>query len=245
MILNILILFFITFFAGILIIYYPELNKKNFKYMLTFSGAYLFSITVLHILPELFMVTNSHIYIGLFVLLGFYFQIIIDYFSQGVEHGHSHHNHSNGSKGIYMLFISLFIHSLLEGTLLVHPHATHEHDEVRHLLFGLMLHKIPESFALAAVLIIAIQQKKWVIILIFIYALASPIGLALSNIVSINNFYSSKLFSYLFAFVAGNFLHISTTIFFESESKDHQFKAAKMITMVLAGILAILIEVVV
>lgn len=210
--------------------------------MLTFSGAYLFSITVLHILPELFAISSTHIYIGLCVLIGFYFQIIVNYFSQGVEHGHSHHNHSHSGNGVLMLFLSLFVHSLLEGTLLVHPHATHEHDEVRHLLFGLMLHKIPESFALAAVLVLDISKRKWVIILIFIYALASPIGLIISNIVAINDIYNSTIFSYLFAFVAGNFLHISTTIFFESESKDHTFKATKTATIVGAGVLAVVVE---
>ncbi len=210
--------------------------------MLTFSGAYLFSITVLHILPELFAISGTYIYIGLFVLLGFYFQIIIDYFSQGVEHGHSHAHHSHSQKGVFMLFLSLFIHSLLEGTLLVHPHATHEHDEVRHLLFGLMLHKIPESIALATILIMDLSSKKWVSFLIFIYALASPLGLLISNIISINEIYSTSMFSYLFAFVAGNFLHISTTIFFESESKDHTFKATKTLTILAAGILAIVVE---
>lgn len=242
MILNLVILFITTFLAGLLTIIYPKINQKNFKYILAFSGAYLFSITVLHILPELYIGSSKHIYVGLFVLIGFYFQIILDYFSEGVEHGHTHHGHSHGSKGVFLLFISLFVHSLLEGTLLVHPHATHEHEEVRHLLFGLMLHKIPESFALASILILNYEKKKWVIILLLIYSLASPIGLIISNLISINEIYNSNIFSYLFAFVAGNFLHISTTIFFESENNNHSFKATKTFTIISAGLLAVVVE---
>ncbi|TAF74867.1 MAG: hypothetical protein EAZ53_07365 [Bacteroidetes bacterium] len=243
MLFNSLILFFLTFGAVLVTVFTPSVTQKNYKILLSFSGAYLFSITVIHILPELFSHSNATLYTGIFVLAGFYFQILIDYFSEGIEHGHIHHHaHAHSGRGTIMLYVSLFVHSLLEGSLLVHPHA-HNHDgEVRHLLFGLMLHKIPEAFALTAVLLVDLGKKKWVLGLLFLYALASPFGVVLSDYMSENLNTNVEIFTYLFAFVAGNFLHISTTIFFESEPQNHTFKGSKLIVIALAGILAIGIE---
>lgn len=243
MLFNSLILFVLTFGAVLITVFSPSVTQKNYKILLSFSGAYLFSITVIHILPELFLQSKAVLYAGIFVLAGFYFQILIDYFSEGIEHGHIHHHgHTHSGRGTTMLYVSLFVHSLLEGSLLVHPHA-HNHDgEVRHLLFGLMLHKIPEAFALTAVLLVDLKNKKTVLLLLFLYALASPIGVILSDYMSENLNTNVEFFTYLFAFVAGNFLHISTTIFFESEPQNHTFKGSKLIVIALAGLLAIGIE---
>lgn len=243
MLFNSLILFALTFGAVLITVFTPSVTQKNYKILLSFSGAYLFSITVIHILPELFGQSKTALVTGIFVLAGFYFQILIDFFSEGIEHGHIHHHgHSHSGKGTTMLYVSLFIHSLLEGTLLVHPHVHHHDGEVRHLLFGLMLHKIPEAFALTAVLLVDLKKKKTVLVLLFLYALASPIGVILSDYMSENLNTNIEIFTYLFAFVAGNFLHISTTIFFESEPQNHAFKGSKLIVVALAGILAIGIE---
>jgi hypothetical protein len=52
---------------------------------------------------------------------------------------------------------------------------------------------------------------------------------------------SSQAFTFFFAVVSGNFLHISTTIVFES-SADHKFNAKKMGIAVLAAGIAIATE---
>ncbi|MDX2189165.1 MAG: ZIP family metal transporter [Bacteroidota bacterium] len=210
--------------------------------MLAFSGAYLFSITVIHILPELFSNTNNAMIAGIFVLAGFYFQIIMDYFSTGVEHGHIHlHNHKTNSSA-YILFVTLCIHSLLEGTLLVHPHVNHGDTDLIKLLFGLTLHKIPESIALVSVIYFQLKNNAKTIALLFVYALCSPLGVLLSGLFSQGQFIDPKWFTFLFAIVAGNFLHISTTIFFESEQPGHTFKGNKIIVMCMAAIFAVLAE---
>jgi zinc and cadmium transporter len=51
----------------------------------------------------------------------------------------------------------------------------------------------------------------------------------------------SEGFLILFAIVSGNFLHISTTIYFES-SPDHSFHRKKILISLLGAALAILIE---
>ena len=79
------------------------------KLLIAFSGAYLFAITVLHLIPEIYHTNTDGIYIGLFILIGFFLQIILEHFSQGIEHGHEH-EHLHGSVPVSMM-IGLCIHA--------------------------------------------------------------------------------------------------------------------------------------
>ena len=54
MALNFILLFFTALFAGLLVFVAPVFKEKYFKLLLVFAGSYLFSITILHIIPELF-----------------------------------------------------------------------------------------------------------------------------------------------------------------------------------------------
>ena len=96
MIFNITVLLISTLFAGLAVLLIPKLNINKFKILLSFSGAYLFSITVIHILPELFHEATNLRLTGAYVLAGFFLQMILEYFSSGVEHGHIHLDHDHG-----------------------------------------------------------------------------------------------------------------------------------------------------
>ena len=72
MILNAIILFISAVLGG-LSIYVFGSDKINIKNLLIFAGAYLFSITVIHILPELFHADADGFQVGLAVLSGFFF----------------------------------------------------------------------------------------------------------------------------------------------------------------------------
>jgi zinc transporter ZupT len=141
----------------------------------------------------------------------------------------------------YSILISLCLHSFLEGTLLTHPSHSHGHEEVEPLLYGLVLHKIPEAFALMSVLVYRLEKKYLAMVFLLIFSSASPLGMVLSNVFLNSNILSAEWFNFLFALVAGNFLYISTTIFFET-SPNHKFKAQKLLVTVLGAICAILAE---
>ncbi|MBX9850619.1 MAG: ZIP family metal transporter [Cytophagaceae bacterium] len=241
MILNVSILFLSALFAGLSVFLIPGLDIKRFKTILSFSGAYLFSITVIHILPEIFHETQEITEVGIYVLLGFFLQMVLEYFSSGVEHGHIHVHEEEKSLVPYSMLISLCVHAFLEGTLLVHPSDMHTHNEVKALLFGLILHKIPEAFALMSVLVFRLGRKYSAFALLIIFSLATPLGMVLSSLIYSNAIISGKIFVILFAVVAGNFLYISTTIFFET-SPNHKFKANKLLVSALGAVAAIIAE---
>lgn len=236
--LNLSLLFLSSMLSGIAVFFVPALDMKRFKVILTFSGAYLFSITVIHILPELFHEAKDFTIIGIYVLAGFFLQMILEYFTSGVEHGHIHLNEGHNALP-YSMLISLGLHSFLEGSVLVHP--VHGHGDADTLLYGLILHKIPESFALMSVLVYSMGKKYMAIVLLLCFSFASPLGLVLSSTFYNLRVVPENIFVFLFALVAGNFLYISTTIFFET-SPNHQFKANKLLVSLMGAAMAIAAE---
>src|ERR1700743_848166 len=147
---KILVLFFGAFSGGMSVFLFKGDNHKTLKLVLSFSGAYLFGITVLHLIPDAYHGNDN--YVGVFILIGFLFQIVLEQFSEGIEHGHMHkpsHDHVAFPLGI---LISLCIHAFLEGM----PLAEGNQNQ---LVYGIALHPAPAAFALATVLI-ARHTKK-------------------------------------------------------------------------------------
>lgn len=243
MILNSIILFVSAIIGGLLIYIFGQ-KKINVQLLLVFAGAYLFSITVIHILPELFENHNGGFKVGIFVLIGFYFQHILEYFTSGVEHGHVHHHpekHTHSKFSGYSLMTALCIHAFLEGTLIAYPEVFGEAHKSESLLFGVVLHKVPAAFALMSVLTCQFESNKFRITLLGLFAIASPLGLITGSYLEPMDIMSSTSINLLFAFVAGNFLHISTTIFIES-SPEHSWNSKRLFISVLGATAAVLAE---
>ncbi|MCS5491048.1 MULTISPECIES: ZIP family metal transporter [Algoriphagus] len=244
MVINFILLFFTVLLAGSLVFFAPAFKERYFKLFLVFAGSYLFSITILHIIPELFDNAFDSGKMGLYILIGFLLQQLLEYLSSGIEHGHIHLPHGPKSKGVLTVMLGLFIHAFLEGTLLSHSSLMgetggHVHNE-NTLLLGIILHKGPAAFALAAVLS-QVLSKRWTFILLVVFALASPLGMILSTYIFQSGLLETKWIGVLFGLVSGGFLHISTTIFFES-SPHHKLQLNKLLVSFLAAGLAILSE---
>ncbi|RYD78695.1 MAG: zinc/iron permease, partial [Sphingobacteriales bacterium] len=86
------VLFFCAFLGGSAIFLVKSDKSKLLKLILSFSGAYLFAITVLHLIPDAYSGPDKG-QIGIFILIGFLLQIFLEQFSEGVEHGHIHKHH--------------------------------------------------------------------------------------------------------------------------------------------------------
>lgn len=218
-----------------------------FKLSLVFSGAYLFSLTIIHLIPELFHAGADIANVGLFILLGFFIQVAIEFFTQGVEHGHMHlhehdHEHHRGPSALFLV-IALSLHALLDGTILS-QHAfqqAHVHQHGNVLLIGLVLHKVPAALALITLLKARHKSSVYLGVVLVVFALASPIGLLGSEWMARNAVLSDENFVRLIALVAGSFLQISTTIFFES-SPGHRPQLGKFLVSLLGAALAVVTE---
>ena len=80
---------FIGSLLGMVIAYYvTPRTPERVKLILSFSGAFLLGIIILHLMPQVFLETNFQA--GLWIIAGLILQILLEYLSQGTEHGHTH-----------------------------------------------------------------------------------------------------------------------------------------------------------
>lgn len=221
---KVIVLFLGAFTGGMAVFLFSGDNHKTLKLILSFSGAYLFGITVLHLIPDAYHFNDN--YVGVFILIGFLFQIVLEQFSEGIEHGHMHkpnHGHIAFPLGI---LVSLCIHAFLEGMPLAEGHQ----DQ---LVYGIALHHVPAAFALATVLLANKQSKGKTIFFVVLFAIMAPAGYFFSDELSTGGVGNLQhYYGRIMGVVIGIFLHISTTILFESSS-DHKFTIRKMIAVVL------------
>lgn len=203
------------------------LTQKRVNWITTFSGAYLLGITFIHIIPEIFNVhahgSHSHgeegsTMMGFWIFIGFFIQLLLDFFSKGIEHGHVH------KKIGWTVVIALSVHSFIEA-IPIFTDSDHQHNQ---LMFGILLHKVPVSIVLANILKQDPISKKKAFLLISLFVISAPLGiLSGANFAFLQSFHKEIL-----AIVVGLLLHISTTILFESTS-DHHIKIQKLIAILL------------
>ena len=236
---DILLLIGSPILSGLAYFIFKRKNDARLKLLLSFSGSYLFAISVLHLIPEIYQGSSEKI--GLFILIGFFIQIILEYFSDGIEHGHvhvhHHHDHHSHKFPLFMM-ISLSLHSFLEGMPLTCNESTNFHLTVGSFLLGIFIHNLPISYALVSMLDLSGIKKQTSILMLLIFSAMAPLGAWVNYLLSSGNLFPDvQLYSkQIMAIVVGIFLHISTTILFES-SENHRFNMQKL-AVILAGALA-------
>ena len=207
--------------------FFPPANQKNLKLLLAFSGGFLLAVTVFNLLPEVFKTHQGESHasgqIGLWIMSGILLQSVLEYFSQGAEHGHVHLK-QNRTTLPQLLFFSLGIHALLEGFPIHHTEG---------LLAGVVVHKIPVAMILSTYLL-QTKIKKWQIILFLVaFSLLTPLGSYIAATFTL----ITKFYQQITALVVGIFLHVSTTILFES-NEGHKFNVSKFLVILFAIALA-------
>lgn len=220
-----------VFVGGILVtLLQRSKNEHLIKLMLAFSGGFLLSIAFIHFIPELYEQVNLNV--GVYILIGFLIQLVLELFSGGIEHGHIHIH--QGAKLPISLIIALCVHAFLEGIPLgnqlggMEIATTHQHGNDNTLFFGILFHRLPVAIALMTLLYATNISKMKAWILLGVFAITTPVGL-LIGINSIS-FMAGFNFNIILAIVVGMFLHISTTIIFET-SENHKFNFLKLITI--------------
>jgi len=219
------ILLLASVFIGSILVLMVKPSKKAVRLLLAFSGAYLLSVTVIHLLPGIYAESTEYKKLGIFILIGIIIQSVLESFSKGAEHGHIH-IHSNGKEFPTLLFISLCLHAFSEGLPI--------HNTGDNLLWAIVVHKIPIAFVLTTFLIQTKYSKKITFIFLIAFAFMSPLGLLLGDKILFFTTYSSEIT----ALIIGVFLHISTIILFEG-SENHKFNLKKFIAILLGILLTV------
>lgn len=221
------LILFLSVAAGVIVARFLAKDRRKVRLLTAFGGAYVFTITILHLFPEVY--ESGKPGIGWFVLLGFFLQIFLEYFSHGIEHGHAHHEHGHGRVPLGVM-MGLCVHAFLEGMPLGGSGWGLPKTEAnRMLLAGIVMHNVPVSVVLHSMLAHNELSRSRVLGLMFLFAAMSPLGAMMSGALGAVTHYEAELT----AVVIGIFLHLSTTILFEA-SEAHRFNQQKIIG-ILAG----------
>lgn len=210
-------------------------EARHIRLLNAFTGAFLLSLTFLHLLPELYHDHGDHagharqgpLFIGALILTGFFVQVALDVISMGVEHGHSHSVSGRMPLGVV---IGLCLHALVEAMALGDGHAHHGHEHElptrRLLLVSIIVHNYPVAIALLGMLLQSGMKRSSALGILALFAAMAPLGMFISSHTALAN-YSRELM----AVVIGIFMHISTTILFEA-SDLHRFNIAKLVAII-------------
>ena len=208
---------------GMAIAFFTKKQKPlGTKLLLSFSGAFLLALTLFDLLPEVYHHLEAK-QTGLFIMCGILLQIILEFFSKGAEHGHIH-IHNEDTNFPWLLFISLCIHSFLEGF------PIHQHND---MVYGVFIHKIPIAVLITSFLIQSKFSKIQMLSFLVIFTAMTPLGTFISN----NTSGFTPYVNSINAIVIGIFFHISTTILFEA-GEGHKFNLSKLIAISLGILIA-------
>ena len=197
-------------------------RKEGLRLLLAFSGSFLLALTLFELLPSVYQKADPKI-IGICIMLGILLQIFLEFFSKGAEHGHLHLN-SEQRNFPWLVFISLCVHSFLEGIPI---------NQNNDIIYGILVHKIPIALILSIFLIGSKINILYGTLFMVFFSIMTPLGsFAASKLDFISN-YSAPIT----ALVIGVFLHISTVILFES-SEGHTFNIRKLTAIVLGTVIA-------
>lgn len=227
-----ILLFLVTLTFGSLPLWGQGWDDRKLKYLLAFSGSFLLGITLLHLLPETIAQKGSQA--GVLILGGFLVQQFVQRFTHGMEHGHLHSHEGHGHKVAYLpIFIGLSIHSFSEGL----PLGISYEDSMTlpSLYFAIALHKLPEAMLIASLVYMSTKNKRTAWVLLVCFALITPVTGMLTALLG-TYFHSVDVFvHWCVPVIAGFFLQIATTIFFESGTKSHEMNAYKWLA-ILSGV---------
>lgn len=222
--------------GGLLVMWRVQPKGLWMKLLTSFSGAYLFGICLTDLLPFSYHAAGYHA--GVYVVAGFVFQLVLEFFSEGIEHGHAHH-HKKSDKGFpFVVMVSLCAHALVEG--MPFGHAGHEHADS--MLMGIVFHNIPVAMILVGMMLQAGISKLETLIWLSVFALMGPLGTILfGTFIRGEAIETVEVMSgAVTAIAVGILLHVSTTILFEADT-GHHFNLKKFLSVIIGFLAAILI----
>ncbi len=239
----IIILFLAVLTTGTITFLFRDFFSKLKHYFTTVGVSFVLSLICVHLLPEIFQTQVSNV--GAYLLLGFVFQIILELFSRGIEHGHVHHHEEHHSHSVNRTLISMFfglcVHSFIEGMPLfllenAHMHEGHVHQVLESsgsfssvFFWAILGHKIPVAIVLMLFLIQSKLSNVKVIGLFILFASMSPLGALVGFKFGVNE--SSTIF---LAITTGMLIHITTLLVFEEY--HNQKDKIKNIALIIIGL---------
>lgn len=223
------LLFLFTVLGGSVPLWGVPVSERNMHGILAFSGSFLLGMTLLHLLPESMEELGHEA--GLLTLGGFFLQLFIQRLTHGAEHGHHHTPHEGTPKGAVVGIIGgLVLHAAMEGLPLGFNYR--QAGTSPSLYLAVAAHKLPEAMIVTMLARAAWGRARgWLAIVLF--AAVTPLAGTLAHALGTQYQAMAQATAYVIPIVAGAFLHISTTIFYESGTQNHHLNVRKVLAIAL------------
>ena len=212
------------------------------KYLFALSAGYLLSFSFLNYLPNVY--NDQNLAGGLFVLFGFIAQIILEFFTDGIGHGHEIQTKTPDRKTHLVPFLSLLLMFSIEGYVVglnffTSPSLSHFIKDIQiALVYGLILYHLPVFLSIHRNNLLSFNSNKFNTIKFISYFTALPFGVFVSylfcDIFKLNHTLAMT------QFLVGMLLNNSTLILFESSS-DHKINTLKLISVFTGVLLSIFV----
>jgi hypothetical protein len=119
------------------------------------------------------------------------------------------------------------LHALVEAMALGDARTYYDPASRRLLLWSIVVHNYPVSIALLGMLLQAGMKRSGALVVLGLFAAMAPAGMLLSSHLPLLAHHSRELM----AIVIGIFMHISTTILFES-GEVHRIHLGKLVAII-------------
>lgn len=175
-----------------------------FDFFLAFGAGVLLSAAFLHMMPE----AIEHIgpATGIFMLAGYVLMTVLERFT--MAHPCAEDDHCPNHRIGVIAFLGLSIHSVLAGMALgVGLVGTTNTSVMLALLAAILVHKVPETLALMALLASAHWSKQKSFLMLMCFSAMGPGGILAGAFL---NFGSPRFMGIALAFSAGTFLFIAS-----------------------------------
>lgn len=145
----------------------------------------MFSVALVHILPESLEQTPLSIYafIGGFLLIYLLEEMLTPHSHDHTHHDHTHEDpHEHYNHVVLVSWIAIFIHTLFDGLGIRAGFAMNTALGLS-IFAGIAIHQVPVSLSIASMLHKSAFKKKTQVLLTLLFALAAPMGFAISDII--------------------------------------------------------------
>ena len=226
----------VTIAGGSVPLWSPGWSERSMKHLLAFSGSFLLSITLLHLVPETIEISGHRA--GLLILAGFFLQQVIQRFTHGVEHGHVHQGNEHQHINIAPVFVGLAFHAFSEGLPLGGMYS--DTAVAPSLYLAIVLHKLPEAMLITSLVFFSSKSKGRALMALLLFSMITPVAALLSYYLGLRYGGIAAFIHWCIPVIAGAFIHIATTIFFESGTRSHDMNWKKWLSVLLGVGLGIL-----
>jgi zinc transporter ZupT len=207
--LPIIIGLFLISSIGIVLYFFNNINQKILHLLIALGAGTMFSVSLVHILPEMLEMTSASIYA---FVAGFLLIYLLEEILTPHSHDHNHHEHTHEDPHehfghiVIVAWIAICLHTLLDGMSIRAGFALGETLGFT-ILAGVAIHQIPVSFSIASMLRGSTLSRHQQLFMMTLFGIAASAGFIVTG--ALIDHISPTMITLSSALAGGSLLYVS------------------------------------